>query len=73
MSMFVCSDCVVFKVNADYSGTNWSELRAEEVAVNLSDLEIMIEDEPHFVMDYCSGCGVRGGDMYRARYYDEAI
>lgn len=69
--MFVCSACVVFKVNGDYSFTDWSESRAEEVAENLKDYVILIEEEPHFVMDHCSGCGERGGDMYRARYYDD--
>ena len=71
MSMFVCHACTVYKFNGDCSGTNWSEPRAEEIAENLKDYEIYTDEDPHFVMDHCSGCGERGGDMYRARYYDE--
>ena len=71
--MYVCSACVVLHFNGDYSGTDWSESRAEEVAENIKDYEIFIDEEPHFVMDHCSGCGERFvGDFYRARYYDEA-
>ena len=73
MSMYICSACTVFHYNGDYSGTDWNESRVEEVAENLRDVEIFIEEDPHFTMGHCSGCGVRGGDMYRARYYDEAI
>ena len=69
--MYVCGACAVFKINSDYSGTDWSESRAEEIAENLRDYEIFIEVEPHFVMDHCSGCGERGGDYYRAGYYDD--
>ena len=73
MSLYVCDYCAVFYFNGDCSGTNWSASRVEEIAENLKDYVIYIEDGTHFVMDYCSGCGERGGDMYRARYYDEAI
>lgn len=72
MGMYVCGVCVVFKLNGDYSDTGWSASRVEEIAENLKDYEVLIEKGPRFVMDHCSGCGVRGGDMYRARYYDEA-
>ena len=71
MSMNVCHACTVYKFNGDYSGTNWSESKAEEIAENLKDYVILIEESPHFTMEHCSGCGERGGDMYRARYYDE--
>ena len=71
--MHVCSDCVVFYYNGDYSGTDWTESRAEEVAENLKDYEIFIDEEPHFTTDYCSGCGERGFNGYRAEYQDEAI
>ena len=68
--MFVCHTCAVFHINGDYSGTNWTESRVEEIAENLSGMVIFVEDEPHFVLDYCSGCGERGGDYYSAGYYD---
>ena len=70
--MFVCNACTVFYYNGDYSGTDWSISRAEEFAENLHDYVIYIDEDPHFTMDYCSGCGKRGGDFYRACYYDEA-
>ena len=70
--MFVCNDCVVFYYNGDYSGTDWTESRAEEIAENLRDYVIYIDEDPQFVTDHCSGCGERGGDYYRAGYYDEA-
>ena len=73
MSMYVCNDCAVFHFSGDYSGNSWDTARVEEIAENLKDYVIYIEDGTEFVLDHCSGCGVRGGDMYRARYYDEAI
>lgn len=69
--MYVCHDCAVFYYNGDYSFTNWSAERAEEIAENLKDYVIMIDEFPRVTMDHCSGCGVRGGSMYRARYHDE--
>ena len=71
MMFYVCHTCAVYKVIGDYSGTYWNGSRAEEIAENLRDYEIFIKDGTELVMDYCSGCGERGGDMYRARYYDE--
>ena len=71
--MYVCGSCVVFHANNDYSGTDWTESRAEDIAENLKDYVIHFDEDPHFTMDYCSGCGVRGFDAYRAEYYDEAI
>lgn len=67
--MYVCTACAVFHANGDYSGTDWSESRAEEIAENLSAYVIFAE-EPRFVMDHCSGCGERGGEYYPAGYYD---
>ena len=69
--MFICHTCALFHFNGDCSGTRWTAARAEEIAVNLRDVEIMIGEEPHFVMEYCSGCGERGIDAYPARYYDD--
>ena len=71
--MYVCDTCTVLHVNGDYSGTGMDDAMAEEIAENLSGMVILIEDDPRFTMDYCSGCGVHGGDMYRACYYDELV
>ena len=73
MSMYVCAPCAVVYYNGDHSGTDWTESRAEEIAENLKDYVVYADEDPHFTMDYCSGCGERGFlGAYRARYYDEA-
>lgn len=68
--MFVCDYCAVFHFNDDCSGTGWDVERANEIAENLSGLEVFIEDGLQFVMDHCLGCGQSGIDAYRAGYYD---
>ena len=69
MSMYVCNACVVLHYNGDYSGTDWSAERAEEIAENLS--ELFPYGDPHFNMRHCLGCGERGGDYYPVGYYDD--
>ena len=68
--MFVCNACAVFYYNDDYSGTDWSESRADEIAENLSGIDVIFEDEPIVVDYHCMGCDQRGIDAYRAGYYD---
>ena len=68
--MYVCGACTCLHFNGDYSGTDWSAERAEEIAENLLDYEIFTDEDPHFVMYRCLGCGERGGNYYAAGYYD---
>ena len=69
--MYVCGACVVLHVTGDYSGTDWSAERAEEIAEILSGYEIFFDEDPHIVTYPCLGCGERGGDYFPAGYYDD--
>ena len=68
--MFVCSDCAVLQFNGDYSGTDWDEETATRIALTLMGYVIFTDDGAEFVTDSCLGCGERGGDYYKAGYYD---
>ena len=64
--MYVCPTCTVLQFTGDYSSTDWSAERAEEIA------EILIDEDPLITVYQCLGCGEPGGDFYRAGYWDDS-